>query len=483
MNNAELTKLWVDIGKKWLDKGISEIGFKKGVSYKFSEKQDRFINTHKYLVLYSGGYRSGKTLAMLVKMVLWCLFFPGTRVLLGRQFMSDIDRVILPDLFDILPSKWYTHRVKDCVIRLFNGSEIVLFGLDALQSGSGSDIKKAEQRIKGLNLSAYFLDQLEEIEEKVFMALNSRLSRQDTPFRQGNGTCNPANFWAYNFFKVNPTARKDIEIIEGSMYDNFANLPPDYIEKQVSGQTEDFVKRYVMGIWDISVIVGKTVLFPEEIRRLELTVREPEAIENGFHIFEQPRLGVKYQVGVDPSEGAEDPSSISVVSDEGKKVASFSGLVPIPALGELCRYINAKYYNPLFIPEVNAAGMALLEYIRDFYVYQRVVVDNKDNTETKKLGWKTSYSSKQQLISNFKRLLVSGFPIIYDKLTVEEFKTFVWSDEARNRGAGAERGFHDDNVIATLLSYWGLFQTQKPITAIEREQMKARKNKKIINYF
>lgn len=482
MNKAELTKVWEDIGKQWMEHGLTEVGFKKGQSFKLSPKQDKFLNSKKYLVLYSGGYRSGKTLAMLVKMCLWCLSFPGTRVLLGRQFLSDIDRVLLPDLFDLLPSSWYTHRVKDGVIRFFNGSEVVLFGLDALQSGSGSDIKKAEQRIKGLNLSAFFLDQLEEIELKVFSAMLSRLSRNDTPFRQGNATCNPANFWAYNYFVVNPTKRTDIELIQGSMYDNNEHLPHDYIEQQMSGQTEDFVKRYVMGIWDVSVIVGQTVFYPEDINKLQMLVKQPEIIENGCEIFDQPQLGMIYQMGVDSSEGAIDPSSISVVSKEGKKVAKFNGLVPIPALGDKIQYLYEKYYHPLIIPEVNASGMALLEYIRDYNVYLRTITDEKDKDETQKIGWKTNYATKQLLITNFKELLRYNFPKIYDKNTIDEMKTFVWTDEARQKGAGAEKGFHDDDVISTLLAFWGLIADIKQPTALDRQFMKSRFHKKQTSY-
>jgi hypothetical protein len=37
---------------------------------------------------------------------------------------------------------------------------------------------------------------------------------------------------------------------------------------------------------------------------------------------------------------------------------------------------------------------------------------------------------------------------------VEEMKTFLWSDEATQSGAGASRGFHDDDIISTLLAFW-----------------------------
>ena len=45
-------------------------------------------------------------------------------------------------------------------------------------------------------------------------------------------------------------------------------------------------------------------------------------------------------------------------------------------------------------------------------------------------------------------------PKIYDRKTIEEMKSFVWSDEASRQGASASPGFHDDDVMSTLLAFW-----------------------------
>ena len=94
--------------------------------------------------LNSGGFGSGKSIALYVKLILLCKCFPGNRVLLGRKTLSDIDRAVLPELFDLIPESWYEHRVKDGLINFSNGSQIILFGLDAMQSGNIADIKKAQ---------------------------------------------------------------------------------------------------------------------------------------------------------------------------------------------------------------------------------------------------------------------------------------------------------------------------------------------------
>jgi len=381
-------------------------------------------------------------------------------VLLGRKTLSDIDRAVLPDLFDILPPSWYEHRVKDGLINFSNGSQIILFGLDAMQTGSVADIKKAEQKLKSLNLGAYFIDQLEEVEYPVFEVLNSRLRRVDVPFRQGNMDSNPANFWAYHQFKLQQKWNGDhwipgstgSSLYETSMLFN-PHLPGDYIRRQLA-MGEDYVRRFVLGEWSTDLLLKGTVFSREDLSWFGQMVRPPVAIEEGCEIYEQPRPNVTYRMGVDPSEGVVDPSSITVLSSEGRKVAKFNGKLPVQGLADRIKFLYYKYGRPLVIPESNAAGTALIREIRDLNVYRRKVLQYKTDVETEKLGFRTSSDTKSQLINHFKGLLRNKSIKIYDRNTVEEMKSFMWTDDAKQQGAGAARGFHDDDVMSTMLACW-----------------------------
>lgn len=380
---------------------------------------------------------------------------------MGRKTLSDIDRAVLPELFSLLPKSWYEHRVKDGLINFNNGSQIVLFGLDAMQSGGVADIKKAQQKLKSLNLGSYFIDQLEEVEYEVFEVLNSRLRRNDIPFRQGNMDCNPANFWAYHMFKKKQvwngeswtdSPSSNVALYESNMLHN-PHLPWDYIRKQIS-MDDSYVSRFVLGNWNTDVLFKGTVFSKENIRKLETYVRKPLRIEEGCEIYEEPQ-DKEYRMGVDPSEGVVDPSSISVIDMSGKKVAKFNGMLPIQGLADKVKFLYYKYRKPLIIPESNT-GAGLIREIRDLKVYTRKRTDEKWDVETEKLGFRMSSQSKSELISHFQRLLRDGVPKIYDRKTIEELKTFVWSDESKHQGAGASRGFHDDDVISTMLAYWDL---------------------------
>jgi len=481
MNLREFQKQMEELGRMWL-KGDKITEYKIGDKVlRLNKKQIQFLNSKKKYCLIYGGFGSGKSVILYIKMILFSLMFPGNMILLGRKHLSDIELTILPDLKDLMHPKWYHHRIRQGLIEFFNGSKIILFGLDALQEGALADIKKAQQKIKSLNLGAFFIDQLEEIEKDVFLSLTHRLRRKEVPLRQGNMTTNPANYWAYEYFLTNPPKGIDIDVIQTSMLDNKENLPEDYIQEQMS-RDEKYVRRYVYGEWTMDVMTDMLV-FPEEyIKRFK--PRKPLKIEEGCEIYREYERGVKYHMGVDPSEGAVDPSSISVVSEDGEKVAKFNGKIPIHALGEKVKFLYYKYHEPLIIPEVNNAGQALLLQIRDLKLYRRKIYDQKVDKETEKLGWKTNAQTKRALIDHFLDLLRNNFPQIYDKKTIEEFKTFVWSDEAKKQGAGALPHCHDDDVISTLLAYWGLSPIKKVerLMREEREKTLALQNKYRFEY-
>jgi hypothetical protein len=87
-------------------------------------------------------------------------------------------------------------------------------------------------------------------------------------------------------------------------------------------------------------------------------------------------------------------------------------------------------------------------------VYRRKQLEYKTDIETEKLGFRTSWETKSQLIAHFQKLLRNRQVKIYDRKTIEEMKSFMWTNEATQQGAGAARGFHDDDIMSTLLAYW-----------------------------
>lgn len=480
MNDLENTiEAYRLMGQRWLNGEIEVEEWQMGDKHiKLNPKQIEYINAKERFTLLSGGFASGKTTAFLMKLILLSLWFPGNRILLGRRTRSELERVTLPDFFDICPEGWAEYRVGPGTITFFNGSEIILFGLDALQAGNGQDIKKAEQSIKSLNLGAVFIDQLEEIEERVFEALDGRL-RRNVGFNQMSMTTNPANFWAYDYFLANP--RPATRLIQTSMMDNKASLPEAFIASQLS-KPKNYVRRYVYGEWTPDIMTDSSVFAEDYIRDQAFYIHSPKREFNGIKIWQEPRKDETYQIGVDPSEGAQDPCGIQVICREtGEQVASYSGFLPVSEISDKAILLAGLYTvtkKPLIVPEANASGVAVIEYLKQKYgmIYEREVFSYREKKNMKKLGFNTNHSTKKLLIENFIELLQKKFVKIRDAATLEEMKVFIWANEARKKGAGAQDGFHDDRLMSLMLAYWNVSAGTK-----REKELMDRLNEKSLN--
>ncbi len=383
------------------------------------------------------------------------MFFPNNRLLLGRRSRADLDSATVPALMDVFPAGSYEYRPGPGIVEFGNGSQILLYGLDIMVSGD--DTKKSAQKIKGLDLGGYFIDQLEEIEYKMYEQLSGRMSR-NVPFHQAGSTTNPANFWAYDYFKANP--RKGTEYIETGMIDNKENLPEGFIENQLT-KGEMYVRRFVYGEWSPDVLVEGAVMSQEFIKEQRLLNKHPIREIDGIKIFEEPK-NHEYQIGVDPSLGAVDPCGIKVVDkDTGELVASYKGFVNTEVIVEKTVQLALMYSllrKPLVIPEATGVGQAFVESLKKVYdkIYEREVFNQRERKHSKKLGFYTNFATKTQLIENFKTLAGKKFPKIRDKEVIDEAQTFVYSDGVSQQGAGAQNGYHDDQLMATFLAYWGI---------------------------
>lgn len=457
MQQSEIQQ-WEETGRQWLN---GEIRIKQFNGFKFNPKQVEIINSKESEALICGGYRSGKTVAMIAKMWLLAMFFPNNRILLGRKTLSDIETATMPAIEDVFPAGTYVYSPGKRMITFPNGSQILLYGLDT--SVSGDDTKKASQKIKGLDLGAVFIDQLEEVSELMYSQLRGRMSR-NVPFHQMCSTTNPANFWAYDYFKVAPSKDKKYRekrlLIETGMKDNEEHLPEGFIESQRENG-EFYWRRFVLGEWTPDTMVEGTVYDPDLLQRMRSKLKEPIKEYGGIKIFEEPH-NEEYQIGVDPSVGSSDPCHIKVISkDTGHEVACFAGYVPTEQIVNkviTLADMYSKYKAPLVIPEVTGIGQAFVEELRKRYdkIYIREVYNDRERRKTKKLGFHTNYATKMQLVEHFRKQLQKKFAVIRDKSTFEEFQVFTYSDEASRQGASAPRGYHDDAVMATLLAFWGV---------------------------
>ena len=487
-------KDYVQLGKDWLDGKTGALTEFNGI--KLNPKQIEYIDSKKRSILFSGGMRAGKTYAFIIKFILLALYFPGSKFLIGRKTQGNAEDTFMKDFSDLCPQGIYEHQKGYHKIKFANGSEAEFWGLDALQSGASSDIKKAEQKLKSHTFHFVLTDQLEEIELKVFDALQTRLSGRmcnhsnnnfdivkdeddsiiyekcrvcgQYTFNQYLATTNPANFWGYDYFKINP--RPNTHLTEISTLENKMNLSAQFIENELL-KPEVYKARFLYGTWDDKTMVEGGVFYEEWILNQRALVKPPLRIMGGIRIFEEPQRE-EYQIGIDPSLGASDPCSITCISkNTGHVVATYTGYVPTNVLVEKSVQMGVLYSTvdkPLMVPEATGVGQVLIEGLRPVWdkIYIRELSGGTVEKTIKKLGFYTTFASKNLLIENMKDLFQKGFPKFYDEDLVNEMNKFIYTDEARQLGAGAQQGYHDDRIMSVMLAYWDVpanFKPQNPV--------------------
>jgi hypothetical protein len=125
---------------------------------------------------------------------------------------------------------------------------------------------------------------------------------------------------------------------------------------------------------------------------------------------------------------------------------------------------------PVICYEQNNGGIYELERLaslnrRGKYVIYRQKTGagtRSGEKNTPKLGWSTNTATRPQMLVMCKDAIDNGVIKIYDRPTITEMFSFVEVQTSSAWKAQAERGSHDDLVMA-LAGVWQMYQTEKPL--------------------
>ena len=217
------------------------------VSFQSLPKQSQFIFDNHKFACFAGGFGCGKTLAGCVKSLVLSQLMPNNFGLIGRLTYPELRDTTRRTFFEYCPPDWYSQanggffKEGENHLKLYNGSEVIFRHLDTI----------SRKELLSLNLGWFFIDQAEEISEEIFLILQSRLRLNKVSRRYGFLACNmEGHNWIWHRF-VDPVKRRlDTFLVESSTYDNVHN-PPDYVKTLEQNYPEEWVKRYVVGSWDV----------------------------------------------------------------------------------------------------------------------------------------------------------------------------------------------------------------------------------------
>ena len=186
------------------------------------------------LILYGGAIAGGKTFLGCVWLVTMCLQYPNTRYLLARKRFVDLRQSTIRTFLDVLDKmgvrQHFKYNKQLNEITCSNGSEIILRALEITPS------QEALAELSGLEITAAWWDEGEELDKKVYEKINERLGRKGN--REYNIlpkfliTTNPTKNFLFDIYKQYESGvlPQNIKFIQALPGDNH-HLAESYISR------------------------------------------------------------------------------------------------------------------------------------------------------------------------------------------------------------------------------------------------------------
>jgi PBSX family phage terminase large subunit len=203
---------------------------------------DALLGSQYKFVRYSGGIGSGKTMIGCVAMLHLAVLKRGD-YLIGRQFMPELKATTYKTFLEICPPELIIEkRVADM--------EVVLHTVDGGRSTILFRGLEDFDKLRSLNLNAWYVDEAAQVSEDAFMLLQGRL--RGAHWRKGYITQNPGGHdWSWRWFVrkehiTSDAVKKQFLNIRAPSIEN-VHLPDGYIDVMMSTWSNDRIQREIMG--------------------------------------------------------------------------------------------------------------------------------------------------------------------------------------------------------------------------------------------
>lgn len=206
-----------------------------------------------------------------------------------------------------------------------------------------------------------------------------------------------------------------------------------------------------------ALILNKTTFIPKDnIVGLPNILRShyPKSLK----IFSTPKIGERYSIGCDVSEGlGKDYSTAVVLNKDGKQVAEFRNNKLKPyQMADIYNALGRYYNNAKLTVEKASGGYAVIERLKGTMRYANMtkyVTYDERNKAIWKVGFDTNSKTKTLVINDLREWFEKGMILIQSKDLLEEMKVYIANE---NGSMGAINGSNDDLVMACALAIVGL---------------------------
>lgn len=241
------------------------------------------------------------------------------------------------------------------------------------------------------------------------------------------------------------------------------------IISDLKGDEQEFERLYPSNEEDC-FFSGENLFFPSTLTsRISRSCRKPqlgELLAKGkrlefdesdggrFLIWERPKEGQTYVMGVDPSSGVGKDAGVAYIKNRitGEQVAAICGQLTVDEMAA-CAIRLATFYHLAHInPESNNMGLAVIEHMKRLgwkHFYKRRDIDSTTGKAIRTIGFLTTKTEKRRILENFKAAVRNGKFVVRDPLLVQEMTVFIIDKTGR---LCAKSGCHDDRVLAAALT-------------------------------
>ena len=199
------------------------------------------------------------------------------------------------------------------------------------------------------------------------------------------------------------------------------------------------------------IVLDKIVGLPQILR--------PYVQNKSLSVYQIPKVGMRYYIGVDVSEGLggkHDYSTMFIMDRDGKQVAEFRNNKIKPYLyADVVNAVGRWYDKALLTVEKASGGHSVIERLRYEHHYMNMTkykTYDEFNRTVWNVGFSTNNKTKSIAVNDAREWFDKGMVGIVSNYLLEEMKTFVAEE---NGSFNAVIGSHDDLVSAMWLCIQG----------------------------
>lgn len=201
---------------------------------------------------------------------------------------------------------------------------------------------------------------------------------------------------------------------------------------------------------------GNTVFDLADIRDIEDNIEDTKIIAHHYKglvkVYEKPKRGLKYTLGMDVATGrSQDYTAFSILDQFGDEKVSFKGKIPIDKAEEFCAKWGKEYRRAVCAPESNdiglgvAVGLQKHGYKNLYYSRHLLRKKGKSKAEVDEIpGWYTTKKNRPIIIAGLEEDIRTQAINIKDKEFCAESYTFIYDSRNRPVAMNKDKNSTDD---------------------------------------